>query len=263
MKIELNTIYNENCEETMKRMKGKSIDIVLTSPPYNMTSRKGGYADSGRYDVYDDWMTVDEYCKKTVSWFKSFDRIVKNNGVVIYNFSYSIENPNLPYELVYEITKKTKWTLADTIVWKKASGLPFPANERRLSRIWEFVWIFVRKDEIETFECHKGVSSVSAKTNQTYYNIFYNFVEADNNDAATPSLNQATYSSDLCSKLLEIYGGENNIVYDPFMGTGTTAVACSRSDRNLKYIGSELSAAQCEYARERIKNLEPISMSLF
>ena len=139
MKIELNTIYNENCEETMKRMKGKSIDIVLTSPPYNMTSRKGGYADSGRYDVYDDWMTVDEYCKKTVSWFKSFDKIVKNNGVVIYNFSYSIENPNLPYELVYEITKKTKWTLADTIVWKKASGLPFPANERRLSRIWEFV----------------------------------------------------------------------------------------------------------------------------
>ena len=58
MKIELNTIYNENCEETMKRMKGKSIDIVLTSPPYNMTSRKGGYADSGRYDVYDDWMSV-------------------------------------------------------------------------------------------------------------------------------------------------------------------------------------------------------------
>ena len=53
------------------------------------------------------------------------------------------------------------------------------------------------------------------------------------------------------------------IVYDPFMGTGTTAVACARSNRNLKYIGSEVGAAQCEYARERIKNLEPISMSLF
>ena len=64
MKIELNTIYNENCEETMKRMKGKSIDIVLTSPPYNMTKRKGGNADSGRYDVYkNDFLSEEDYLK--------------------------------------------------------------------------------------------------------------------------------------------------------------------------------------------------------
>lgn len=74
----------------------------------------------------------------------------------------------MPYKLVYEIENKTDWKLADTIVWKKSCGLPFPANERRLSRNWEFVWIFARKNEIDTFEINKGVKSISEKTGQKY-----------------------------------------------------------------------------------------------
>ena len=72
----------------------------------------------------------------------------------------------MPYKLVYEIENKTDWKLVDTIVWKKSCGLPFPANERRLSRNWEFVWIFARKNEIDTFEINKGVKSISEKTGE-------------------------------------------------------------------------------------------------
>ena len=88
--VELNKIYNEDCFDTMSRMDDGSIDIVLTSPPYNMTKRKGGYADTGRYDVYQDWLTEDEYVEKSVSLFNEFNRIVKHNGLVIYNFSNDI-----------------------------------------------------------------------------------------------------------------------------------------------------------------------------
>jgi DNA modification methylase len=50
--IELNTFYNEDCLETLKKIQPKSVHCVLTSPPYNMTKRKGGYADKQtRYDV--------------------------------------------------------------------------------------------------------------------------------------------------------------------------------------------------------------------
>ena len=51
--FELNKIYNEDCFKTIDRMVSENIkvDTILTSPPYNMTSRKGGYADTGRYDV--------------------------------------------------------------------------------------------------------------------------------------------------------------------------------------------------------------------
>ena len=54
--IELNKFYNEDCLVTISKMENTKIDCVLTSPPYNMTKRKGGYADKQpRYDEYNDW----------------------------------------------------------------------------------------------------------------------------------------------------------------------------------------------------------------
>ena len=243
-------IHNEDCFETMKNLHN-SVDVILTSPPYNMTSRKGGTSDKGRYDVYTDWLSEDDYLLFTENLFNCFDSILKKNKVVIYNFSYSIENPSLPYKVVDRILEKTNFTIVDTIIWKKPTGLPFPANQRRLSRIWEFVFVFCRKDEIDTFDVYKGVSKQSEKTGQVYYNVFYNFVEARNNDGKCP-FNNATYSSELCEKLLRIYASPNATVYDPFIGSGTTAVACKRMGLNC--IGSEISENQCKFANDRLTN---------
>ena len=253
--FELNHIYNENCFETMKKMAENNIkvDVILTSPPYNMSKkRKGGFADSGRYDLYKDNLEEEDYLKWTVDLFNKFDLILNKQRSIIYNFSYSIENPSLPYKLVTEIVKNTSFDLVDTIIWKKKCGLPFPANGKRLSRNWEYVFVFVRKDEINTYENNRRVKSVSEKTKQKYYEAIYNFVEAKNNDGKCP-YNQATYSTELCDKLLDIYTQDNWIVYDPFMGSGTTAVSCKK--RNLNYIGSEISSQQVEYANQRITQL--------
>ncbi len=250
--IELNKIYNENCFETMKKMAENNIkvDVILTSPPYNMSKkRKGGFADSGRYDLYKDNLEEEDYLKWTVDLFNKFDLILNKQRSIIYNFSYSIENPSLPYKLVTEIVKNTNFDIVDTIIWKKKCGLPFPANGKRLSRNWEYVFVFVRKDEVNTYENNRRVKSVSEKTNQKYYEAIYNFVDAKNNDGKCP-YNQATYSTELCDKLLDIYTQDNWIVYDPFMGSGTTAVSCKK--RNLNYIGSEISSQQVEYANQRI-----------
>ena len=111
------------------------------------------------------------------------------------------------------------------------------------------MFVFCRKDEYKTFQCNKEVSSV-AKTGQTFYRPIYNYLEAPNNDGSC-ILNKATYSSELCEKLLTIYGTENSVVYDPFMGTGTTAVACKRL--GFKCYGSEISQQQVEYSLERLK----------
>lgn len=240
-------IFNEDCLLTLKR--SISFDLVLTSPPYNMTKRKGGYADRGRYDVYKDWKTVEEYLDFTVKLFNSFNQKLRKDGVILYNFSYSIENPSLPYALVSELMQRTEFYLVDTIIWKKKNGIPFPANARRLSRNWEFVWVFVRKSDIESFITNRKVKSISVK-GQKYYECVYNFVEAKNNDEATPKLNEATYSSELCEKLLSVYAVPNSTVYDPFIGTGTTALACKHL--NLNCIGSELSKAQCTYTEQRL-----------
>ena len=98
--------------------------------------------------------------------------------------------------------------------------------------------MFVRKDEVNTYENNRRVKSVSEKTKQKYYEAIYNFVEAKNNDGKCP---------------YNIYTQDNWIVYDPFMGSGTTAVSCKK--RNLNYIGSEISSQQVEYANQRITQL--------
>ena len=232
----------------------EKVDLILTSPPYNMTKRKGGYADTGRYDEYNDWLPEKEYIDWTVGIFRQFDKVLKENRVVLYNFSYSIENPSLPYKLVANIVEKTPFTLIDTIIWKKKAGLPFPANGKRLCRNWEYVFVFARKGEEDTYENNRRVKSVSEKTGQKYYEAIYNFVDAANNDGKC-ELNQATFSSELCAKLFDIYCREGWVVYDPFMGTGTTAAAASKM--GINFIGSEISEAQCEYAMNRVGSILP------
>lgn len=254
-----NMIYNEDCVETMsKRLKPKSVDIVITSPPYNMTKRKGGVSDTGRYDVYTDWKTEEEYCEWTYDIFNNIKRVLKDDGVILYNFSYSIENPSLPYKLVAGIEQNTDFRLVDTIIWKKKNGIPFPSNKYRLSRVCEFVFVFVDKDHMNDYTNNRHIKSVSAKTGQSYYDVQYNFVEAANNDGKC-SLNQATFSSDLVMQLLSMYCNDEakRVVYDPFMGTGTTAAACIKYDageHKIEFLGSEISKEQCDYANERIED---------
>ena len=82
------------------------------------------------------------------------------------------------------------------------------------------------------------------------YENIYNFIEAKNNDGSN-TLNKATYSTDLCKQLLSIYAKEGSTVYDPFMGTGTSAIACE--ELGFDCVGSELSEAQVEYSKNRLK----------
>ena len=248
--MDTNIIYNEDCLTTMSnKIDEKSINIILTSPPYNMTKRKGGYADKQpRYDVYVDWKDEQDYIDWTTNIFKSFDNILKENGVILYNFSYSTENPALPYKVICAIMGETNFTLADTIVWKKSNSIPHPASYNRLNRCYEFVYVICRQKELSTFQCNKKIVKVSPK-NQKYYEIVDNIIFAKNNDGSN-TLNKATYSSELCDQLLKIYASENEIVYDPFIGTGTTAISCINN--NLKYIGSEISKDQVEFSNERI-----------
>jgi DNA modification methylase len=237
----------------MSRFEDNSIDIILTSPPFNLTSRKGGYADkTKRYDEYVDWKDEPEYLDWSVSVFKEFERILKKDRVIIYNFSYSIENPALPYKLVNRVIEYTGLTIADTIIWKKANAIPHPASYNRLNRIVEFWFIFCRKVELKSFKTFKTIKKIG-KNGQKYFEIVDNFISARNNDGKC-DLNKATFSTEIVDKLLKIYSCEGDIIYDPFIGTGTTAISALK--RNSYYIGSELSEKQCEFAEKRINEYE-------
>lgn len=245
--IELNKIYNEDCLIGMKKLPNNCIDRVLTSPPYNII--RPNSTDRG-YDLYKDGMSNEEYSKWCCDIFNEFDRIVKPNGCVLWNMSYGTENTECMSLTIADIIRNTNFTLADIIVWKKHCATPNNVSHNKLTRICEYVYVFCRRDEFMTFTTNKKDIAVRESGQLIYENIF-NFIEAKNNDEST-DLNKATFSSDFASKLLRLYAKKFEIIIDPFMGTGTTAI--SSIENNMFFIGYELSDKQCKYANERIAN---------
>jgi site-specific DNA-methyltransferase (adenine-specific) len=254
-------IYNEDCFKTMESVPVGQFNIILTSPFYNTnkkagktrtlrnTSVKEGQYDYVRYDTHIDSMTNDEYCDFTERLFLEFDRVLNLNGVVLYNINYGAENTEGMFRAINTVITKTPFTIADVIVWKKSTALPNSCSPNRLTRIWEFVFVFCRKDELKTFCCNKAIKSYR-KTGQAMYENVFNYIEAKNNDESCP-YNKATFSTDLVKQLLLRYAvGEKVTVYDPFMGSGTTAAACQ--ELGFDCYGSEISENQCNWARERL-----------
>lgn len=237
-------IYNEDCFFTMQnRIKKHSINVILTSPPYNTSRLSNNF-----YDEYADNKTEDEYINWTIDLFDLFEHILVPNGVILYNINYGAENNvNLLWNVISDVIRYTDFMIADQIIWKKSSAYPNCMSSNKLTRIFENVFVFVRKSEYDTFQCAKEYH----KSTGRYGNIF-NFIEARNNDGST-DLNKATFSSEFACKLLKIYAKKNNRIYDPFIGTGTTGVACEKlKSLHLEWCGSELSKSQVDYANERL-----------
>lgn len=231
----LNTIFNENNLITMKRMNNQFIDGIICSPPYNLTTkRKDVYYNNGYSE--DDNLSQEEYLNVRINEFREFERILKNDGVICYNISYHNQNPILPTLLISKIHEQTELTIADIIVWKKSHAIPFQTSPTKLSRLCELIYIIVKKKSLHTYKTNKKVSKINEKTNQKFYKNYVNMIEAKNNDKIKTKL-KATYSTELVEKLINIYFPEKSIIYDPFMGIGTTSKGCI--NKNCYYIGSE------------------------
>ena len=257
----LNKFYCESNLKTIQRMKENNIhcNVVLTSPPYN-TSRKSNIDPyMSRYGEYQDLMTDEEYLQMTVDLFHNLNNVLSSNGVIIYNMSYSTDKPDLIWRTIVEIMNKTTFTIVDKITWKKKNAIPDNRSKNRLTRITEEIFIFARKTEIKTFQCNKELLSTTEKGYKNYKPI-YNFIEAPNNDGST-KLNKATYSTKLCKDLLNIYAFPNDVIYDPFMGTGTTALAAIQ--HNCSIIGSEIDKDQVIYSESRIQDFFNENNTLF
>lgn len=239
----------------MKRMQDRSIDVILTSPPYNKSrpsvTERALLNHEVHYKDFDDAKSNDEYIAWTLERFAEFARILKDDGVVCYNLSYStdeIRMAELMWLVVADVIKAGQFTIADTIVWKKKSAIPNNRSANKMTRICEFVFVFCKRQSFDTFHGNKPILSVSTKGQNNYGN-FYNFIEAENNDGPC-EIHKATYSTSLCFQLLDRYGTCGGVVYDPFMGTGTTAIAAI--EQNMDFIGSEISAEYVKYAEERV-----------
>lgn len=231
-----NKIFNEDNLSTMMRIPDKTICGIITSPPYNIsTKRKDVYYNNGY--SHNDNLTEEEYLEVRTNEFKEFSRIMNDKGVICYNISYHNENPILPTLLMSKIHNETDLTIADIITWKKSNAIPFQTSPTKLSRLCELVYVIVKKEHLHDFITNKEISTINEKTKQKFYKNYVNIIDAKNNDGVKCKL-KASYSEDFVEKLMNIYFPEESLIYDPFIGIGTTARACKKNNR--KYLGSEL-----------------------
>ena len=246
--IEINKIYNENNLITMSNMPNNFISGIITSPPYSICGkRKDYYYNNGYSDI--DGSSEEDYIKLRISEFSEFQRIMRKDGVILYNLSYHNENPILPLLLMTEVHKKTNLTVADMISWKKSNSIPFQTSPTKLSRIVEQIYVIVNKDYLHTFKTNKEISKINEKTGQKFYKGYNNLIEAKNNDSVKCDL-KASYSTELVVKLIDIYFPMPSIIYDPFSGIGTTCLGCE--ERKLDYIGSEINETFVEVGNSRL-----------
>ena len=267
------TLYCGDCLDVMSSMDENFVDIVITSPPYGTcrsetfskeSSQKRKY--NMRYDEFVEDRTPEEYCQWSVDVFNAIDKVLKKNRIVLYNFGLGNDGHTEYtsydwFNTVKSVIDGTPFTVADVLVWKKRSALPNNTSPNKSTRICEPVIVFCRKDELMSFPSNKKVVNQFA-TGQNLYSPFYNIFEARNNDGSC-ELNKATFSTQFVDRLIDLYVPDEQrngwIVLDPFSGTGTTGI--SAIAHGMRYVGIELSKAQCEYAVSRLSS--GIQMELF
>lgn len=147
------TLFNEDCFVTMGNMEKNNIkvDVILTSPPYN-TARavktKAMDTYNNRYDIYIDAKSTEEYANWTLKLFESYDKILKKNGVILYNISYGSERPNDMWMAIAKLISESNFMIAEQIVWKKKSALPNNTSHNKLTRICELYLYFAVRTSI-------------------------------------------------------------------------------------------------------------------
>ena len=210
----LNKIKCGDCLEFMKKLPDKCVDLVLTDPPYNISQKSGGLRelDFGEWDK-------DDNHKLVFDALKEIERICKGTIIIfcgnqqfsyIYNF---LENKDL-------ITK--------CLVWLK----PNPS-------VINCEYSYVTGQELIVY----------AKNRNTIFNpnfklSYFKYPFPNKRDHPTQK------PIELIKELIVDCSKENDIILDPFLGSGTTAVACKQLHRN--FIGVEISEKYCEIARSRL-----------
>ena len=238
--IEFNKIYNEDCMKTLKRMDDDSINLVITSPPYNMNLRirNGKYCSrqivkefSTKYDGFSDNLPIDEFYEfhKNV-----IEELLRVSELVFYNIQIVTGSKRAFFKIIGEFNENLK----DIVIWDKGYAQPAMA-QRVLNRQTELLLIFDNKNAIS-----RQFSQAKFKrgTLDDLWKISRGKKQNKNHGAVFPE--------ELVSTILENFSDEGHVVYDPFMGTGTTAHVASKMKR--RFIGSEIGKDYVDFAQTRL-----------
>lgn len=232
----LNKIICGSAVDIMKQVPDGSVNIVITSPPYNLKNSTGNGMKDGRggkwanaalqkgYSNYDDCMPHEEYVKWQRECLDEMMRIIPEDGAIFYNHKWRVQGGLLQdrHDIV------GGFPVRQVIIWKRAGGLNF--NAGYFLPTYEVIYLIA-----------KPAFKLAAKANA--FGDVWEFPQEMKNGHPAP------FPVSLINRI--VLSTEGEIILDPFMGSGTTAI--SALNLNRKYIGVDISPEYCEVARKRIR----------
>jgi modification methylase len=227
------------CGDVMKvitHIPDNTVDLVVTSPPYNLKNSTGNGMKDGRggkwanaalqngYSHHNDCMPHDEYVKWQRKCLKEMVRVLKQDGAIFYNHKWRVQNGLLQdrSDIV------SGFPVRQIIIWRRKGGLNF--NPGYFLPTYEVIYLIANKH-----------FRLTPKANA--HGDVWDFTQEMNND------HPAAFPVDLIARIISSTSA--SIVLDPFMGSGTTAIASRALKRD--YIGIEISPQYCEMAERRLE----------
>ena len=250
-----NKIINGDCLKELKKIPDKTFDLVFADPPYNMqigekltrpdSSKVNGVND--KWDQFNSFKHYDEFCK---SWLAECKRVLKDNGSIWVIGSYH----NI-FRLGYHLQNLDYWLLND-VIWRKNNPMPNFRGTRFTNAHETLIW--------------------ASKTKKSKYTFNYQSLKCLNDDLQMRSdwtlpicngkerlkkngkkIHSTQKPEALLHRIILATTNKGDTVFDPFLGTGTTAVVSKKLGRN--YYGIEKDKKYFVAAKERINKTETIA----
>lgn len=263
----INKVITGDCSEVMKGIPEGSVDLIVTSPPYGVNIA---------YDVHDDDMEISEYLEFTRKWMTEAYKVLKDDGRIALNIPYEINRQAKGGRIffvseVYQVMKEIGFKFfgvvdleedsphrSKTTAWGSwmSPSSPYIYNPK------ECMVLAYKKHHIKKVKGEPQWKGEPTVTEEGKTKIVYQ--EQDKKDFMelvfgqwkylndSRPMTKATFSMDIPTKAIKILSYKNDVVLDPFNGSGTSCVAAEILDR--RWIGIELSENYANVARERIQS---------
>ena len=233
-------IIKGSCLELAPQLKDNTINVTVTSPPYNKCGAGGGIFRKIEYDTFDDTLPEEDYQHQQIELIDTiYDKTVEG-GSFFYNHKvrYFDGRSISPWQWL----TKTKWNIREEIIW--ARGMGTEISGYRFTQTDERIYWLVKGDK------HPRLPRECAN-----YSSVWKFGPDMKNDHPAP------YPLELPVRCIQSVLSEPGLVFDPYNGSGTTGVAAKLLGHD--YIGFDLSDKYIDEARERIENISTRDQTKF
>ncbi len=261
-------IYQMDCLEAMLKLPNECINLTVTSPPYNIGKE------------YEKIMLLDQYLKWCEKWISEIYRITSSQGAFWLNLGYlSIPNRAKAIPIPYLLWDKISFYLIQEVIWHYGAGVA--ASKFFSPRNEKFLW-YVKNQESYTFNLDdvrdpnvkyphqkkNGKIKVNPQgKNPTDVWDFPKVTSGQNRSSKERTDHPAQFPRAVIERIIKASSHRNEIILDPFLGSGTTAVVALDLQRTI--IGFEICKSYCDIAANRIddflrqKQLSEAQLSLF